>query len=252
MNVNDSSTVSVVTPAYNSARNLYSVIDCVLQQDMSICEHIVIDDGSTDQTAELMNHQVSKYSHLVYIRQKQSGVASARNLGIEAATGRYIAFLDSDDLWLNGKLESQVGFMQREQVAFSYGDYAIHRRVDDHRITEFSSPHVVTYRDLLRGCPIGCLTAAYDQEALGKVYMPLVRRGQDWGLWLALARLGGPARKYPGMHAVYRYGGESLSANKVAKLLDVYSIYRHQEGLGRAVASVYLARHAVSALVKRP
>ena len=246
------STVSVVMPVLDSADAIEASVHSVAQQGIDHLELLIIDNGSCDGSVDVIKLLCAKYPFLHFLQQPIRGADAARNLGIEAATGRYIAFLDSDDLWLPGKLQAQISFMRSEQVAFSYGDYAIHQRADDQWVAEHRTPDKVTYRDLLWGCPIGCLTAAYDQEALGKVYMPSVRRGQDWGLWLALTRIGGPARKYPGMHAVYRHGGESLSANKFAKLRDVYNIYRQQEGLGRVVTSVYLARHAVSALIKRP
>jgi len=140
--------------------------------------------------------------------------------------------------------------MQREGVAFSYGDYERRDRASGAPLGTFKAPERVSYRDLLHGCPIGCLTSAYDQEALGKVYMPDVRRGQDWGLWLALTRLGGPARKYPGLHAIYHTGGESLSANKLAKMRDVYRIYRDQEGLDPLRSGWFLMHHVISSLRK--
>ncbi|PMR73045.1 glycosyltransferase family 2 protein [Billgrantia endophytica] len=242
--------VSVITPAYNAEDSIACVIESVVAQTCPVVEHIIIDDGSADGTADLIKGFAKQYPHIRYIHQPQQGAGVARNTGIEAVRGRYIAFLDSDDLWLPGKLEAQIGFMQREQVAFSYGDYEIRSRNDDSHLAHYRAPEWVDYAMLLRGCPIGCLTVAYDQEALGKHYMPHVRRGQDWGLWLALARHAGPARKYPGVHAVYRSGGASLSANKLAKLRDVYTIYREQERLGRVRSSWYLARHALSAVTK--
>lgn len=242
--------VSVVTPSCNSAQTLCAAVESVSEQKDLVLSHVVVDDGSDDQTQELVEELQGRHSHLIYIRQNRAGVARARNLGIEAAQGRYIAFLDSDDLWLPGKLEAQIGFMQREQVAFSYGDYERRDRKSGSPLGTFIAPERLSYRDLLHGCPIGCLTAAYDQEALGKVYMPDVRRGQDWGLWLALTRLGGPARKYPGVHAVYHTGGDSLSANKMAKVRDVYRVYREQEGLDPLRSGWYLLHHAVNALRK--
>lgn len=242
--------VSVVTPSFNSSQSLRAAIESVSKQKDLVLSHIIVDDGSDDDTREIVEELQIRHTHLIYIKQKRSGVAQARNLGIEAAEGRYIAFLDSDDLWLPGKLGAQIGFMQREGVTFSYGDYERRERVSGAPLGTFMAPELVSYRDLLHGCPIGCLTSAYDQEALGKVYMPDVRRGQDWGLWLILTRLGGPARKYPGLHAVYHTGGESLSANKLAKMRDVYRIYRDQEGLDPLRSGWFLMHHTISALRK--
>lgn len=243
-------TVSVVTPAYNSAEHLTHAIESVSLQRRRVLSHIVIDDGSSDRTRELMSELQERHPHLIYMRQCRAGAAKARNLGIEAAEGRYVAFLDSDDLWLPGKLDAQIHFMESRGVAFSYGDYQVRRRDSDDFVMEYRSPERVDHAALLRGCPIGCLTVAYDQRALGKVYMPDVRRGQDWGMWLSLARLAGEGRKYPGTHAIYHSGGGSLSANKLAKMRDIYRIYREQEGLDSWRSSWYLLHHSLNAIRK--
>jgi glycosyltransferase involved in cell wall biosynthesis len=242
--------VSVVMPAHDAAGELSRSLASALLPTRYRLQVIVVDDGSRDATRECVEAIQDNTPGVEYLWQPHRGAAAARNLGIEAATGRYIAFLDSDDLWLPGKLEAQIGFMQRKQVAFSYGDYERRDRKTGATLGTFVAPERHGYRDLLHGCPIGCLTAAYDQQALGKVYMPAVRRGQDWGLWLALTRLGGPARKYPGVHAVYHTGGDSLSANKMAKVHDVYRVYREQEGLDPLRSGWYLLHHAVNALRK--
>lgn len=241
--------VSVVTPVYNSADSIAQVVSSVKNQCFKHYEHILVDNGSTDGSLELLQ-ELSRDFTIQCLQQRQRGAGAARNLGIEAASGRYIAFLDSDDLWLPGKLESQISFMRQHDLAFSYGDYERRDRQSGGPIGTFIAPELVSYHDLLHGCPIGCLTAAYDQEALGKVYMPDVWRGQDWGLWLALTRLGGPARKYAGVHAVYHTGGNSLSANKLRKLRDIYAIYREQEHYGALRSGWYLAHHAMNAVLK--
>ena len=103
----------------------------------------------------------------------------------------------------------------------------------------------------MRGCPIGCLTATYDQHALGKQYMPDVQRGQDWGLWLQLTRSGIEAHRYPGCHGVYSVAQRSLSSRKLSKALDIYRIYRRQERMTPLSAVRYLIPHAASAAFKR-
>lgn len=242
--------ISVIIPVYNASCYVERAVSSVCDQAEENIDCIVVDDGSSDSTGEVVQNLQTLYPGLRYFYQQHQGASAARNLGIEAAKGRYIAFLDSDDLWLPGKLEAQIGFMQRQGVAFSYGDYERRDRASGAPLGFFIAPEHVSYRDLLRGCPIGCLTAAYDQEALGKVYMPDVRRGQDWGLWLALTRLGGPARKYPGLHAIYHTGGESLSANKMAKAGDIYRIYREQERLSPLNSYWFLMHHVISSLRK--
>lgn len=243
--------VSVITATYNAATKLERNIRSVAAQSLQALEHIIVDDGSTDETAELIGQMRREFPHLRAIRQANRGAGSARNAGIEAARGRFIAFLDSDDYWTQCKLEAQIGFMTKLGVAFSYGDYGTLDARTDRWLGHHEAPSSLTYRDLLRGCPIGCLTAAFDQEALGKHYMPHVRRGQDWGLWLKLARLGEGARRYPGCHAIYMRSRGSLSSKKLRKAADIYRIYREQEGLGRVRSAGYLLPHAMGALTKQ-
>lgn len=245
--------MTVVTPAYNSVRTLARCIRSVAGQTELPIEHIVIDDGSNDGTAELLANLAVKYDHIKVITQSNMGAGAARNAGIELARGRIIAFLDSDDEWLPEKLERQVRFMQEQGAPFSYGDYAAIDAESNQAIGTYRMPESLSYRDLLRGCPIGCLTAAFDQEALGKVYMLDVKRGQDWGLWLALTRDGTIARRYPGCAALYYFAArQSLSSNKLAKVSDIYRIYREQERMSALEAAYYLFVHSLGAMRKRP
>ena len=245
--------VSVITASFNSAATIQNCVRSVQEQSCSPLEHIVVDDGSNDQTSELLTDLARENTNLTVIRQPNRGAGVARNVGIEAANGRYIAFLDSDDVWLEHKLEHQVSFMEHHGYPFTYGDYDVVDGTNGRRIGRFVPPAIVEYDLLLTRCPIGCSTAAYNQEFFGKRYMPAVRRGQDWGLWLALTRHGESPRKYPGCEVVYHRRQGSLSARKVAKALDMYRIYTVEERLGYFTSACLLLRHAINVLagVKR-
>ena len=244
--------VSVITAAHNSAGVIERNIRSVAAQSLPPKEHIIIDDGSVDDTASVVQGLQAEFPHVQMIRQANGGAARARNAGIAAATGRYVAFLDSDDAWSEHKLETQVGFMAAEGVPFSYGDYHDVDTATETVLGRREAPGQLTYSDLLRGCPIGCLTAAFDQVALGKRFMPDVRRGQDWGFWLQLTRDGTVGRRYPGCHAYYHRAGGSLSSAKFSKAADIYRIYREQEQFGPARALYYLFPHVVAAWTRRP
>jgi len=215
-------------------------------------EHIVVDDGSTDRTVELLAELAREFPLLTVIKQQNRGAGPARNAGIEAAKGRYVAFLDSDDAWLESKLEHQISFMEEQGAAFTYGDYSIVDDGNGQSIGRFVTPARVDYDHLLTRCPIGCSTAAYNQDLLGKRYMPAIRRGQDWALWLALTRRGDEARKYPGCDVIYYKRRGSLSKRKFAKAIDMYRIYTVEEKIGRFFSAYLLARHAVNVMVKKP
>jgi teichuronic acid biosynthesis glycosyltransferase TuaG len=243
--------VSVITPVYNCADVISITVDAVASQTISVCEHILIDDGSTDGTLTIIEALAKKYDHLVILRQGNSGAGVARNLGITGAKGKYIAFLDGDDCWSAGKLEAQIGFMEYQNILFSYGAYNEIDSESGEFIAHSDPPSELTHTQLLNGCPIGCLTVAYNQQVLGKRFMPSARRGQDWGLWLSITRSGVIAYKYPGNFAFYNRSPNSLSKNKISKLFDVYGIYRNQENLGVLAAILCLTRHTFYVIKKQ-
>jgi len=244
--------VSVITAAYNSARVIERNIRSVGSQSLEAMEHIIIDDGSVDDTGSIADGLRREFPNVRVIRQAHGGAAKARNAGISVATGRFIAFLDSDDVWTEDKLATQIGFMATNDVSFSYGDYNAVDATTGTVLGRYKAPKQLTYADFLRGCPIGCLTVAFDQTILGKKFMPDVRRGQDWGLWLALTRDGTVAQRYPGCHARYHRAGDSLSSAKFVKTADIYQIYREQERIGPVRTLYYLFLHVIAALTKRP
>lgn len=220
--------VSVVTPAFNSEKFILKCVESVANQTVKVKEHIIVDDGSVDGTSEYLKQLCLQYPHLKVLTQCNQGAGVARNYAISEAKGKYIAFLDADDYWFPKKLESQIGFMEDNEVDFSYGDYE--RRYTDSPKNKsiFVAPESLTYGDLLLSCPIGCLTVAYNQESIGKQYMSKVRQGQDWSLWLKITKLGVVAKKYIGVHAIYNIDSNSLSSNKKRKLINMYKIYREQ------------------------
>jgi teichuronic acid biosynthesis glycosyltransferase TuaG len=244
--------VSVITAAYNSASVIERNVRSVAAQSLQPKEHIIIDDGSVDDTAAIVEGLQREFPHVQLIRQANGGAAKARNAGIAAATSRLVAFLDSDDAWSKRKLESQVRFMTENAVAFSYGDYLDVDSETGAVLGRHEAPAQLKYADLLRGCPIGCLTVAFDQTVLGKRYMPDTRRGQDWGFWLELTRDGTIGRRYPGCHASYHRARGSLSSAKLRKAADIYRIYRKHERMGRLRSIYYLVPHVLSSLAKSP
>ena len=244
--------VSVITPAYNSASVIERNIRSVGTQSLEAKEHIIIDDGSVDDTVLIAEGLRREFPNLRVIRQTHGGASKARNAGIAAASGRFVAFLDSDDVWTEQKLATQIEFMVANDVLFSYGDYFAVDATTGSALGRHEGPTQMTYSDLLRACPIGCLTVAFDQTALGKRFMPEMRRGQDWGFWLELTRDGAVAKRYPGCHAYYHRASDSLSSAKFAKAVDIYRIYREQERIGPVRTLFYLFLFVIAALTKRP
>lgn len=239
--------VSVVTPAYNCENYIQACIESVSKQTTKVLEHIVVDDGSSDGTRKVLKELTGKYPFLKVIYQNNKGAGAARNRAILEAKGRYIAFLDSDDLWLPDKIKNQIGYMEANQHLFTYGDY-FKRYVDCNEVENIkSTPAKLTYKQLLVSCPIGCLTAAYNQEVLGKIFMSEIRQGQDWSLWLRITQKGVDAYKYDGCLAIYNVFEGSLSSRKLKKLVNMYRIYREQ-GFNIIISTYYLFLHTFNVL----
>lgn len=243
--------VSVITPAYNCVETITRCVESVAAQTLQPLEQIIVDDGSSDETLQLLRALELKFDFVKVFTQQNQGAGPARNLAIEAANGRFIAFLDADDYWLPKKLEQQIEFMLTNDVAFSYGSYEIVHSDTNEATRIFSPPDKLVYKQLLTACPIGCLTAVYDTAATGKVYMPELRRGQDWALWLKLTRDGLIAHKYPGCEAVYSVQSNSLSGNKLRKFFDVFRVYRRSENINPVAALYYTIVHACRVLATR-
>ena len=159
--------VSVITASYNCAKFIEESIKSVLNQTYDNLELIIVDDCSTDNTEEIVNEYIKKDSRIKFYRlNNNSGAAVARNKGLDEATGRFIAFLDSDDIWDKQKLEKQINFMQTNNYGFSFTSY---RLIDENGgllNKEIRVPNEITYKKLLKNTIIGCLTVIIDKELM--------------------------------------------------------------------------------------
>lgn len=237
--------VSVITPSFNSQDYIENTIRSVVDQSITDWELIIIDDCSSDSSVELIKKWVISDSriHLVELNEN-SGAAVARNKGIELAKGRYIAFLDSDDTWLPKKLEWQLNFMEQQNSEFSCASYHI-VRANGVRVGTAKVPLEADYRSVLKSPRIGCLTAMYDTQKIGKVYMPLIRKRQDFGLWLRLLKKTDLVHGIQEPLACYVVRGDSISANKMDAARYTWRIYRDVERLGLLKSLYYFSHYAV-------
>ena len=242
--------VSIITPVYNSGEFVGEAIRSVQMQSFSDWEMILVDDGSTDDSVEIVESFVNVDHRIRYIQlASNSGAAVARNVAIKAAQGRFIAFLDSDDRWLPHKLERQLAFMQMND--YSFGFTAYDKINESGKIFEHvGAPHKVTYFDLLKTCSIGCLTAIYDSEYFGKVDMPIIRKGQDFGLWLQLLKKTDYAFGLNETLAQYRVRKDSVSSNKLISAQFTWRLYREFEGLSLMKASYYFMHYAFRGILR--
>lgn len=223
--------VSIITPTYNAVDFLSDTYNSILKQKLDDWEWIVTDDVSNDGTYEkLLELAIQDPRVKVYRNLGNAGAAVSRNNSIENSSGRYIAFLDADDLWHPDKLSTQISFMTANNVSLSYSDYSFVDEENTFIDRVRKTPNELDYKALLKVNIIGCLTAIYDSEVLGKVYMPLIRKRQDYGLWLDILKLVPKAYRCPGVLAVYRLRENSVSSNKFKLLRYNFELfYRHQK-----------------------
>ncbi|PWC09737.1 glycosyl transferase [Brenneria corticis] len=219
-------------PTYNSSEFITESILSVINQTFMDWELLVVDDCSTDQTVEIISSYAKENKRIKFFStEKNSGAAVARNLAIKKSVGRFIAFLDSDDLWFPEKLEQQIKFMLYNNYSFTYTFY---QKIDKNGSKRgvVKAPLKTNYIDSLKTNVIGCLTVIYDTQELGKMYMPLLRKRQDYCLWLSILKKGIIAYCLPENLALYRVSQHSLSGNKFKILKYQWMVYRNVEKIG--------------------
>lgn len=244
------SLVSIIMPSYNSSSFIHYSIQSVLNQTYSNWELIIVDDVSSDNSNAIIERCLKEDFRIKLVKlKKNSGPAIARNKGIEEAKGKYISFLDSDDLWLPNKLEKQIDFMKENNVFLCYASYTI---IDEesNEIGKFIIPkNKVNYQGLLKTCIIGNLTAIYDVEKIGKVYMEDVGH-EDYTLWLKILKEINYAHGIEESLAQYRVRNHSISSNKIKAARWQWNIYRCIENLNIFTSIYYFLHYTYNGIIK--
>lgn len=225
--------VSIVTPCYNSSDFIADTIISVQKQSYESWEMLITDDGSSDSTVEIIEEFMAKDQRIKLFKIPNSGAAVARNNSIEASQGTYVAFLDSDDLWHPKKLEKQISFMIDNHYAFTFTAYQQMNQKGILLRNKIVADERLTYRELLFSNKIGCLTAVYNQEELGKIYMPLIRKRQDYGFWLSILKKIDFAYGLDEVLAMYRIRNFSVSSKKIEMLKWNWKLFREIENKNR-------------------
>ena len=243
--------VSIVTPLYNLEKFIAECIGSVLAQTHANFEMIILDDCSIDKGPEIVRAFAQRDPRIkLLLNTENSGPAVTRNRGIEAATGRYITFLDGDDIWYPRMLEKSIDTIEREDCGFVFASY---RRFDENLqplLSDFIVPDKVTYSDILKSNSISCLTAFIDMDRLGKKFMPLIRKRQDMGLWLAYLKEIDHAVGIREPLAIYRIRKGSLSRNKWDLLKYQWEFYTKVEKLNFLQAAYYMTHWVYRGIMK--
>lgn len=226
--------VSVIMPTYNCERFIEEAVQSVIAQTMKEWELRIVDDGSTDGTYEVLRPYLAKYPMIHYTKLSgNGGPAMARTEALRQATGKYVAFLDSDDVWMPEKLARQIAFMEERGAVFSCTAYCRMNEEGESLGMVCVPPERTDYKKMLRlGDPIGNLTVMYNQEVLGKYEVPNIKRRNDFALWLRILR---DTPECVGMEEVlgrYRVRKRSVSSNKLQQVKYHWKLYRQLEGLG--------------------
>lgn len=245
------SLVSIITPAFNSEKYILQTIASVHEQTHKNWEMIIIDDGSTDKTVSLIQEIRQKEDRIHLITSKENqGPAISRNKGIRIAKGKYLTFLDADDIWFPNFIENSIQTIKETGIPFVFSSY---KRSDEDLnfiYKDFIVPKKVTYTDILKTNSISCLTAFLDVEVLGKKMMPEVYKRQDMGLWLKYLKEIPFAHGIQKPQAIYRIRKNSLSRKKRRLLKYQWQFYRKVEELSVLSSIYFMTQWAIRGFLK--
>lgn len=226
--------VSIITPLYNSEKFLQNTIESVLNQTYRNWEWIIVDDCSTDSSKKIIEKYTCKDKRIKYfLLESNSGAAVARNFGLRNSKGRFIAYLDSDDLWDQEKLEEQVEFMCKYNYEFTCTDYEVIDEEGNLKNKIVHMPHEINYNLYLRNTIIQTVGVMIDISIIDKelLYMPLIRRRQDAATWCKILKKGFNCYGFNRKLASYRRVSTSLSSNKFKAVKGTWYLYRNIEKL---------------------
>lgn len=236
------SLVSIITPAFNCKKTIKETYESVIAQTFFDWEWIVVDDCSKDDSFAFIKELTKDEKKIIVLQTpKNGGTAFARNVGLKHANGRYITFLDSDDLLDPNYLERQLDFIKTHGPLISAG----YRRKAKHTCTDFFVPDVVDYKKALKGNPLSCLTTMYDKSIIGEVFFPEdIDRPEDYVFWLNILRRGIIAHGNPIVLATYNITEGSKSSNKFKLIGFMHKVYHKTQGINWIKSWFYVIRWA--------
>lgn len=246
--------VSIIVPVYNAEKFIKDTIKTVGKQTYQNWELIFVNDCSTDESKKIIEEQINIDNRIRLLELEQNyGAAIARNTGIDNAKGKYIAFLDSDDLWDKEKLSRQVRFMQNSNCSFSFTGYEFADENGTGNGKVVQVPNKINYKQALKNTTIWTSTVMFDVEKLGKelIHMPNVRRGQDTATWWKVLKQIDNAYGINQVLSYYRRTDNSLSANKLRALKRTWNLYRNVEHLNIFYSLYNFCWYVLNAIKRR-
>jgi glycosyltransferase involved in cell wall biosynthesis len=231
--------VSIIMPSYNTGRFIKETIESVLAQSYPAWELIIVDDCSTDDTDDVVSQYLAD-KRIRYIKNDtNSGAAVSRNKALREAKGKWIAFLDSDDLWEKNKLENQIKFMEENNYCFSYTNYI---EIDENSVPNgkmVTGPKKITKTGMFNYCWPGCLTVMYNAEKIGLIQIKDIKKNNDYALWLKVCKKADCFLLNETL-ARYRKRSGSISNHSYKSLIKWhYKLFKEAEEIN-AVSSFFL------------
>jgi teichuronic acid biosynthesis glycosyltransferase TuaG len=245
--------VSIITPSFNSEKFIAGTIQSVQNQTYHNWEMIIVDDCSSDKTVSIAEYFANNDNRItVYKLDKNSGTGIARNTGLEKASGKYIAFLDADDLWKPNKLEIQVNFLRNNNLPFTFSFYDCINEQGTELNKRVEAPRNLAYRQLFFCNYVGNLTGIYDVNYFGKIAISSIRKRQDWMLWLTILKKVKSANPIAESLAFYRIRENSISASKVNLLKHNFTVYRRFHGFNLVLSLLCMTGFLFTQLLIKP
>lgn len=243
--------VSIIMPSYNTGRFIAETVNSVISQTYTNWEIIIVDDCSSDNTDEVIAPFL-KDERIKYLKnEKNSGAAVSRNRALREAKGKWIAFLDSDDLWAPEKLEKQVGFMEKNGYHFSYTNYSEIDEKSDPLGRHVTGPKKIGKAGMYNYCWPGCLTVMYDADAVGLIQIEDIKKNNDYAMWLKVCR---KAKCYllDEDLASYRKRKGSISNHSYKALIKWhYKLYREAEKMNPIASAFNTCRNLCFGFLKK-
>ena len=244
--------VSIIMPSYNTADYIAESIQSVLEQSYTDWELIVVDDCSTDNTDEVIKPYLTDGRIKYFKNEKNSGAAVSRNHALREAKGKWIAFLDSDDLWMPDKLEKQIRYMEMNGYHFSYTNYSEINAEGQRNSVTVTGPKRVTKTGMFNYCWLGCLTVMYDAETVGLIQIADIKKNNDYAMWLKVCKKADCYLLNEEL-ALYRRGRQgSISTQSIKKLIGWhYKLHKEADGQNSLVALFNTGRNLLFGFYKK-
>lgn len=245
--------VSIITPSFNSEKFITETIQSVQNQTYKNWEMIIVDDYSSDATVIIVTKIALQDNRIkLFQSEKNSGTGIARNTALTKCKGRYISFLDADDLWKPKKLEIQINFLKNNNLPFTFSFYDCINEQGKELNKRVEAPRNLSYRQLFFCNYVGNLTGIYDVNYFGKITISSIRKRQDWMLWLTILKKIKSVQPIPESLAFYRIRENSISASKLNLLKHNFAVYRRFHGYNLVLSLLCMIGFLFTQLLLKP